>query len=129
MHRRSGSSGCEALHRGLLKDRLTSRYYASNGLTHWVAAMTNRSTVVSRTFLLGLTRYFCFEARSFPEFTGRQPFVREPSLRPTNDATNYLGRNMELPCNFGSRMGSLTAKPEVQADYLFLQWAQDPQEP
>ena len=26
-------------------------------------------------------------------------------------------------------MGSLTAKPEVQADYLFLQWAQDLQEP
>jgi hypothetical protein len=45
-------------------------------------AATNHSTVVSRTFLLGLTRYFCFEARSFPEFTGRQPFVREPSLRP-----------------------------------------------
>jgi hypothetical protein len=91
-------------------------------------AATNHSTVVSRTFLLGLTRYFCFEARSFPEFTGRQPFVREPSLRPTNDATNHLGRNMELPCDLGSRMGSLTAEPEVQANYLFLQWAQNLQE-
>ena len=91
-------------------------------------ATTNRSTVVSRTFLLGLARYFCFEACSFPELPGRQPFVREPSLRPTNDATNHLGRNMELPCDFGSRMGSFTAKPEVQADYLFLQWAQGLQE-
>jgi hypothetical protein len=77
----------------------------------------------------GLRDISGFEAGSFPELTGRQPFLREPSLRPANDATNYLGRNMELPCDFGSRMGSLTAKPEVQADYLFLQWAQDPQEP
>ena len=92
-------------------------------------ATTNRSTVVSRMFLLGLARYFCFEAGSFPELTGRQPFVRETSHRPTNDAANHLGRNMELPCDFGSRMGSLTAKPEIQADYLFLQRAQDLQEP
>ena len=35
---------------------------------------------------------------------------------------------MELPCDLGSRMGSLTAKPEVQANYLFLQWAQNLQE-
>src|ERR1700681_4235886 len=91
-------------------------------------ATTNRSTAVSRTFLLGLARYFCFEAGSFPELTGRQPFVREPSLRPTDDAANHLGRNMELPCDFGSRMGSLTAKSEVQANYLFLQWAQNLQE-
>jgi len=77
----------------------------------------------------GLRDISGFEAGSFPELTGRQPFLREPSLRPTNDATNHLGRNMELPCDFGSRMGSLTAKPEVQADYLFLQWAQDLQEP
>jgi hypothetical protein len=71
----------------------------------------------------------CFEAGSFPELTGRQPFVCEPSLRPTKDATNHLGRNMELPCDFGCRMGSLTAEPEVQADYLLLQWAQSLEEP
>ena len=58
----------------------------------------------------------------------RQPDTREFSLRPAEDAADRLRRNQELPRNCRSRMGLLTAQPEVQPDYLFLHGAEGLQE-
>jgi hypothetical protein len=49
-------------------------------------------------------------------------------LGPTQDATDDLRGNLEFSGDFGSRMGSLTAQPEVQADHLFLPWAEGPEQ-
>jgi transposase len=55
-----------------------------------------------------------------------QPEARQPALRRTQDTCDHLGRNLECLCYFQSRMGSLAAQPEVQADHFFLPWLQHP---
>jgi hypothetical protein len=75
------------------------------------------------------TRQICLQASSFSEPAWRQPYLHQLSFRPAKDATNRMRRNPERLGYFASRMGSLTAKPEVQPDGLFLQWAEDPEEP
>src|SRR6266567_3059552 len=75
-----------------------------------------------------LLRYLKLEFGGFPEVARRQPHVRQLSQRPTKDATDHVGCNLERPRDFGSRMRFSTAKREVQAHNLFLRWTEGLQE-
>jgi hypothetical protein len=75
---------------------------------------------------LGVEFGFGFPSGGYAHFDSSQSQARQPPLRGTQDTCDYLGRNFECLCDLQSRMGSLTAQPEVQADHFFLPRLQHP---
>jgi hypothetical protein len=75
----------------------------------WIPATTARRVRVE----------FGFPSGGCAHLDRSQPEARQPALRRTQDTCDHLGRNLECLCYFQSRMGSLAAQPEVQADHFF----------
>jgi hypothetical protein len=62
----------------------------------------------------------------FTQLAESQSILCEPSLRSAEEARDHLRRYSEFMGHFPSRMGLLATQPKVQANDLFLPWAELP---
>ena len=65
-------------------------------------------------------------AGSLTQLAGSQPILCEPSLRSAEEARDRLRRYSKFVRHFPSRMGLPATQPKVQANDLFLPWAELP---
>ena len=83
--------------------------------------------------IAAVARRFQFKSRGasggLPQLAGCQSILCEPPLRSAEEARDHLRRYSEFVRHFPSRMGLPATQPKVQADDLFLPWAELAEQP
>jgi hypothetical protein len=77
-------------------------------------------------FLAGFSPAYDLEELCGTRINSAKPHKQEYMPVSLAQSEHLLSKNLECLCYFQSRMGSLAAQPEVQADHFFLPWLQHP---